>query len=337
MASIATRLTDSYELTHPIAAAGMAFATLSPRLPVAVCEAGALGAFAAGPLPPPFIAANLRAIREQTSGPLNLNLITPFATEAHIDLCVELRPRVVSFHWALPPEDWLRRLRAADIRVWQQVGDAADARRAVELGMDAVIAQGAEAGGHCYGRLPLFVLLPAVLDAVSGQALVLAAGGIVDGRGLAAVLAMGADGASIGTCLLATPEADIADDYKSRIVAAGAGDTLLSSMFGRDLPDFNPMRVIRNRVVEEWHDRIEEIDRLDEQPVVGRMRIAEQDMEMRRFSSLLPVAGASGDFDQMPLTAGQGLGGIRRIRPVAEVIESMAADALRALEAVCPK
>lgn len=333
MTSIRTRLTDRYALAHPIACAGMAFVTLSPRLPVAVCEAGALGAFAAGPFPPDFIRANLTAIAAQTSAPLNLNFITPFITEAHIELAAELQPAVVSFHWALPGQNWIDRLHAAGVDVWHQVGSVADAQRAIDRGVDGIVAQGLEAGGHCYGKLPLFVLLPAVIDAVTNNALVLAAGGIADGRALAGALALGADGAVVGTRLMATPEADIADEYKQRLVAAGAQDTVLSAMFGRDMPDFNPMRLIRNELVSEWHDRVEAIDAMgdQEQPVIGNMQLGDQVMEMRRFSSLLPVAGATGDFDQMPLTAGQGLGAIHEILPAARVIEDMAAEAVRAL------
>ncbi|UCG73903.1 MAG: nitronate monooxygenase [Chromatiales bacterium] len=331
--SIPTRLTDRYGLTHPIACAGMAFVTLSPRLPVAVCEAGALGAFAAGPFPPDFIRANVTAIAEQTNGPVNLNFITPFITDAHIELAAELQPAVVQFHWALPPKDWVDRLHAAGVDVWHQVGSATDAQRAVDLGVEGIIAQGLEAGGHCYGKLPLFALLPAVLDAVGDTALVLAAGGIADGRSMAGALALGADGVVVGTRLMATPEADVADEYKQRIVAAGAQDTVLSSMFGRDMPDFNPMRLIRNALVEEWHDKVDDIDAMGdrEQPVIGTMELGSQVMEMRRFSSLLPVQGATGDFDQMPLTAGQGLGVIHDIRPAGQVIEDMAAEAARAL------
>lgn len=333
MPSIRTRLTDRYDLTHPIACAGMAFVTLSPRLPVAVGKAGALGAFAAGPFPTEFIRANLAAIAEQTDSPLNLNFITPFIGEAHIDLAVEMKPAVVSFHWALPDRAWVERLQSAGIDVWHQAGTVADASAACALGVNAVIAQGLEAGGHCYGELPLFTLLPAVRDAVSKSILVLAAGGIADGRGMAGALALGADGVVVGTRLMATPEADVAEEYKQRIVDAGAHDTLLSGMFGRDLPDFNPMRLIRNRLVNEWHKRIDEIDALadTEQPVVGSMELGGQTVEMRRFSSLLPVQGATGDFDEMPLTAGQGLGAIQDIAKAADVIQRMAEEATEAL------
>lgn len=339
MPSIRTRLTGRYQLAYPIACAGMAFVTLSPRLPVAVAKAGALAAFAAGPFPPGFIRANLAAIAEQTNAPLNLNFITPFINEAHIDVAVEMKPRVVSFHWALPGQAWVDRLHAAGIDVWHQVGTVADADAAGALGVDAVIAQGLEAGGHCYGKLPLFSLLPAVRDAVHRDILVLAAGGIADGRSMAGALALGADGVVVGTRLMATLEADVADEYKQRIVAAGPHDTVLSSMFGRDMPDFNPMRLIRNAVVDEWHERIDEIDAMatGEQPVIGTMELGGQTVKMRRFSSLLPVQGARGDFDQMPLTAGQGLGAIHELAPAADVIARIANEANTALSRVRPR
>jgi enoyl-[acyl-carrier protein] reductase II len=336
MSAMQTRLTETYGLAHPVASAAMAFATLSPRLPVAVGNAGAFAAFAAGPLPIPFIRENLIAIREQTAGPVNLNFIVNFATDEHINLALELGPRVVSFHWQLPPNEWIWKLHEAGIDVWQQVGTVRDAQAARDLGVDLVIAQGAEAGGHCYGRHPLQELLPAVLGAVAKDVLVLGAGGIADGPAVADVLRLGADGAMVGTALLATPEADVADEYKQAIVNAGDDDTVLSSMFGRDMPDFNPMRLIRNKLVNEWHDRVAEVDALlaHEQPVIGSMELVGRRLEMRRFSSLLPVQGATGDFSQMPLTAGRGSGAIHRVEPAGAVVERLARDAEQILEAM---
>lgn len=332
-ASISTRFTEAYGLRHPVAAAPMTFVTNSPALPIAVCEAGALGAFAAGPFPLEFVRHNLREIRNGTQGPINLNLITLFATDEHIELCIEEAPDVVSFHWGHPPRVWIDKLTNAGIRVWEQVGTPDAAKLAVDDGIDLIVAQGSEAGGHCYGELPIFVAVPAIVDAVEG-ALVLAAGGIVDGRGLAAALMLGADGVLLGTRLVATDESDVAPEYKQRIVSGSARDTVLSSMFGRDLPQFNPMRVVRNNIVNEWHDRQRDIDALPEQPVVGTMSVAGQPFELRRFSSFLPVADAQGDFEQMPISAGQGLDGIRDIRPAGPLIEELISDARKVMVTV---
>jgi hypothetical protein len=121
-----------------------------------------------------------------------------------------------------------------------------------------VVAQGWEAGGHNYGGLPTLALVPTVVDAVA-PALVLAAGGIADGRGAAAALALGADGVWAGSRLVATQEAAVHAEHKTRIVAASGEQTVRSSIFGPEWPHFNPMRVIRNRVVEEWNDRLSEV------------------------------------------------------------------------------
>lgn len=321
-----TRFTREYGLRHPIAGAGLAFGTVGPALTVAVSEAGALGAFAAGILPLTHLRETLAAIRARTARPYNLNLITPFATEEHLDLALEARPAVVSFHWRHPRRSWIERLHAAGIRVWEQVGTPEDAVRAAADGVDLVVAQGAEAGGHCYGSVPTLVLVPAVVDAVP-ETPVLAAGGIADGRGLAAALALGADGAWIGTRLLATEEADIAEEYKARLVAARTCDTLLTSAFGTDVPEFNPMRVLANRAARTLGNHPPAAP----PPVVGEMELAGTRMQIHRGASLLPVRGAQGDFEEMALAAGQSVGLVRDILPAAQVIERIAADAARVL------
>ncbi len=325
--TIKTRFSEVYGISHPVAAAGMAFVTLSPALPVAVCEAGALGSFAAGVLPIELIRQNIRAIRGQTIKPININLITLFASDAHIDMCIEERVDVVSFHWRHPSKEWIDRLQAAGIKVWEQVGTADATKLALDDGVDLIIAQGSEAGGHCYGVLPTFVAVPAIVDVADG-ALVLAAGGIVDGRGLAAALALGADGVSVGTRLLATVESDVDEDYKARVCKAGSTDTILSSMFGQEMPDFNPMRVLSNKVVQDWHDRQDEISDADREQVVGHMALAGQELELKKFSSLMPVRGTTGDLDQMALPVGQGLSGIHDVLPAAMVIEDMVSEAI---------
>lgn len=334
-ASIATRLTARFGLRHPFACAGLAFAGMTPPLAVAVARAGAIGAFGAGKLPPPAIAAALAAIRSETDGRINLNFITIFTTEDHIAACEELRPDIVSFHWGHPPCAWIERLRAAGISVWEQVGSVDGAKRAVDDGIEAVVAQGTEAGGHNLGTLPLFALLPAVIDAVAPSALVLAAGGIADGRGVAAALAMGADGVWVGTRMIATQEADIAPDYKQALLAAKGADTVLSSVFGRDTPGFNPMRVLANSIVREYAGREEEApDDPDSQPVIGKMQVAGMELPLHRFSNFVPMSTATGDVDQMPLLAGQGLDLIDDLPPAGEVVERMMADARERLAAL---
>jgi len=334
--TLRTRLTQTYGVRLPVASAGLAFVGMSPALPIAVSEAGAIGAFGVGPLPAAAIAPALSAIRAETSGPININFITIFATEAHIAACEALRPEIVSFHWGHPQPVWIARLHAAGCRVWEQVGSVAAAMLAQADGVDLVIVQGSESGGHNYGELPLAMLLPEIRRALGPDMLLLAAGGIVDGGGLLAALAQGADGVWIGTRLVATQEADAAEGYKARLVAARGTDTKLASLWGRELPVwFNPMRVLENEIVKDWAGRADEVPTdLEAQPLIGEMALAGQPLPIRRFANIVPMASATGDFEQMALLAGQGVGGVNDIVPAAVAIERMMAEAVAILRSV---
>jgi enoyl-[acyl-carrier protein] reductase II len=181
--------------------------------------------------------------------------------------------------------------------------------------------------------LPTFTLVPLVVDAVA-PALVLASGGIADGRGLAAALMLGADGAWVGTRFVATTESEAHDGYKSRVVAAQATETVITGMFGPDNPRFNPMRVLRNRVVRLWQDRVDEIP-VDTTglPVIGHMDLGGEPIEMHRFSNLVPMRGrTTGDLEEMALLAGQGVGLVRAVEPAAAVVAEMTAQATMMLD-----
>ena len=169
--------------------------------------------------------------------------------------------------------------------------------------------------------------MPAVVDAVA-PAMVLASGGVADGRGLAAALALGADAAWVGTRLARPSKSNIHDEYKRRLVAAAGTDTTLSSIFGPHHPHFNPMRVIKNRVVAEFEDRLDEVPHNTEnEPVIGQMDLLGQPTTLRKFSNLVPMPGTTGDFEEMPLLSGQGVGLVRSIEPAGAVVERMAREA----------
>ncbi len=319
-----TRFTEAYGLTTPIAQAGMAFVGMTPDLAVAVSNAGGLGSLGVGLLPAPVLTQMIAGIRAGTAGPFNVNFITVFTEQAQIDAATEAAVPVVSFHWGHPPRAWIDQLHAAGTKVFEQVGSVDAAEAAVDDGVDVVVAQGLEAGGHNYATLPTFALVPLVADAV-GPALVLAAGGIADGRGLAAALMLGADGAWIGTRLVATDESAAHDEYKARLVAAKATDTVRTSLFGPETPDFNPMRVLRNRVVAESPAD-------GDRPVIGQMMLGGEQVEMRRFSNLVPMRGATtGDFEEMALLAGQGVGIVDGVKSAGSVIADITAQAAEML------
>jgi NAD(P)H-dependent flavin oxidoreductase YrpB (nitropropane dioxygenase family) len=330
---LSTRFTEAYGLTTPIAQAGMAFVGMTPDLAVAVSNAGALGSLGVGLMPAPALAQTIRAIRAGTAKPFNVNFITILTDQARIDVVCAAAPAVASFHWGHPSRAWIDQLHAAGVRVFEQVGSVDGARRAVDDGVDVVVAQGIEAGGHNFSTLPTFALVPLVVDAVA-PALVLASGGIADGRGLAAALMLGADGAWVGTRLVATAESAAHDGYKARVVSASGTGTVLTGMFGPDMPQFNPMRVLRNRVVAEWADRAAEIPVDTSQlPVIGHMDLGGQDIELHKFSNLVPMCGlTTGDLEEMALLAGQGVGLVRSVAPAATVIEELTTQARAMLD-----
>jgi len=333
MAAINTRLTEKYQLETPIVQAGMAFAGMAPPLCIAVCEAGAMGSIACvGIIPPEGNQQQMAGTQAGTDKPFHENYITPYTTDAHIAVMAETRPAAVSFHWGAPEASWVSTLKEAGIDIWVQVGSVDDARQAVDGGADVIVSQGSEAGGHNYGAASLLCLTPLVVDAVGADALVVAAGGISDGRGLAAALALGADGAWIGTRFVASEEAMVADEYKDRLVASGIGDTVITHMFGRHHPEFNPMRVLENRIVSEWSDRYEEVPADNSaETLVGRMDLFGEETELRKFTNMVPMKGATGDFDEFPLLSGEGVGLVRNIRPAAEIVKSLTDEAKTAL------
>jgi enoyl-[acyl-carrier protein] reductase II len=331
---ISTRFTDTYGVAYPIAQAGMAFVGMTPELPVAVCRAGGLGAIGVGLMPAPALKATICGVRAGTERPFNINFITSFTSQQQIEVVCQERVPVVSFHWGHPKRGWIDALHRASVKVWEQVGSPDAAKRAVDDGIDLVVAQGTEAGGHNLGTLPTMALLPQVVDAVA-PVLVLAAGGIVDGRGLAAALMLGADGAWVGTRFVATAESGAHPGYKARLVTAHSGDTVSTFVFGPETPDFNPMRVLANRVVRQWNDRVDEIPaEPSARPAIGRVNLMGTDIDLPKFSNFVPIRSTTGDLDEMPLLAGQGVGLVDGIVTANEVITTMVADAERAIRGV---
>jgi enoyl-[acyl-carrier protein] reductase II len=187
-----TRLTREYQLEIPFVNAGMAFVATAP-LATAVCNAGGLGMIGVAAMSPEVVRAQIGEVRRATHRPFGVNIIARFSTPEQIEVLVEERVPVVVFFWDEAPVEWIRRLRAAGSKIWFQIGSVAEARAAMAQEAEALIVQGAEAGGHNRSSAGLLSLLPAVCD-VAGDRLILASGGIADGRTAAAALALGADG-----------------------------------------------------------------------------------------------------------------------------------------------
>jgi NAD(P)H-dependent flavin oxidoreductase YrpB (nitropropane dioxygenase family) len=329
-----TPFTTTYGLQHPIALAPMAFVGTSPGLAVAVCKAGGLGSLAVGPLPAEAVRGLIRAFKASTDGPLHVNFITFLATQPQIQACIDEEVSVVSFHWGHPPRVLVSALQRAGIRVWEQVGSVCAAKESVDSGIDLIIVQGSEAGGHNYGSLPTFVLVPSVLEAVAPTP-ILAAGGISTGRQLAAALLLGADGVSIGTRFVASTEAFAHPEYKQRLAAALGTDTRLTSVYGPNMPQFNPMRVLDVGLANEFAGREEAAPKdLESQPIIATMTLAGEKLPLHRFSSFVPTPDTEGRIEDLPFLAGQGVGLIHNIIPVAQIVQTIVGDAAAALSAL---
>jgi NAD(P)H-dependent flavin oxidoreductase YrpB (nitropropane dioxygenase family) len=211
-------------ITVPIILGPMA-GSVGPELVAAVSNAGGLGLFPLWHREPAEIAANVAATRALTSKPFGLNFNNNYPMAGHLDAAIDAGVTIASFFWGLDAAN-IRRAKDAGMTVFQTIGNAAEARAAVECGADIVVAQGWEAGGHVWSTVATLALVPAVVDAV-GPVPVVAAGGIADGRGLAAVLALGASAGWIGTRFLLATEATIDAARRAKVAAAGEADTVM--------------------------------------------------------------------------------------------------------------
>jgi enoyl-[acyl-carrier protein] reductase II len=323
-----TRITEQYGLKVPFVNAGMAFIATAP-LVRAVCKAGGMGMLGAPAMPPEVLQAAIRDIKAVDPACFGVDFIARFSGMEHIEVCVAERVPVVVFFWDDAPDEWLSRLRGAGSHIWFQVGSVDEAKAAVQRGAQGLVVQGSEAGGHNRAAAATFSLLPAVIDAVPSMPVV-AAGGIADGRTVAAALALGADAVWVGTRLLASFEAYAHPQYKDRIVAAGVEDTARHLIFGPEFPDAST-RGLRNRVVREWEGR-------DNPPpynsvpdselhVIGQARLYGQEFPMKRFCGFPPTPEFTGDFEEMSLLAGESVGQTKQLMSAASIIDEMISGA----------
>jgi len=240
-------------------------------------------------------------------------------------VCVTEKVPVVVFFWDDVPDEWLSRLQKADSHIYFQVGSVDEAKAAVRLGAQGLVVQGSEAGGHNRAVAATFLLLPAVMDAVPSVP-ILAAGGIADGRTVAAALALGADAVWVGTRLLASFEAYAHPQYKDRVVAAGVEDTARHLIFGPEFPDAST-RGLRNRIVREWERRDNpppyRVVPDSEASVIGQARVYGQEFPMKRFCGFPPTPEFTGDFEEMSLLAGESVGQTKQLMSAASIIDEM--------------
>src|SRR3954462_9793034 len=318
-----TALCERLGIELPIIQAPMGGAA-GPNLAAAVSNAGGLGTLPLWRADNETMRRQIRETRALTSRPFAINLVLETPQEERLAVCLEEGVPIISFFWR-DPGSLVTRAKAGGAVVLHTVGSADEAKRAVDSGVDVIVAQGWEAGGHVRGMVATLPLVPAVVDAVSPTPVV-AAGGIADGRGLAAVLALGAAGAWIGTRFLASHEAAIHRRYRELLLRARETDTVyLDNLFDVRWPDA-PHRTLRNKTVDAWEaaGRPASGQRPGEGEVIATSRSIGP---IVRYQSYTPVADVEGDIDALSLWAGQSVGLVSKLQPAGEIVREIAEEA----------
>jgi len=319
---IHTRICDLLGIDHPIVLGGMGTATTA-TLVAAVSNAGGFGTLGTSAFNAATLENEIAAIHERTDKPFGINHLLFQTQEDIFAVTLSARPAVIAFAWARKEQnlrDYFQRAHDAGCKVMHMAGEVTEALRAADAGADILVAQGTEAGGHV-GWMASLPLLPMMVKAVAPLP-VLCAGGIADGRGLAAALALGADGVLLGTRFMATPEAPIHANFKQAIVKSDGHDTVLT-----EIPDLASQRVWpgamsraqRNRFIERWAGREWAI----------RQNAAE-------VGKQVAAARAAGDVDNTPLSFGQDAGLIDSIKSVKDVIQDIVTEAEEILRVRLP-
>jgi NAD(P)H-dependent flavin oxidoreductase YrpB (nitropropane dioxygenase family) len=345
--TLRTRLVTLTGVRHPIVQTGMGWVA-GPRLVAATARAGALGILASATMTLDELRSAVAEVRSRTDAPFGVNLRTDAAdVDERVALLVGEGVTVASFAQA-PDPSMVERLRHAGIVVMPTVGARRHAEKVAEWGVDAVIAQGAEGGGHT-GTVPTTLLLPEVVDAVGERVVVIGAGGYSDGRGLAAALAYGADGIAMGTRFLLTQESRVPDEVKRIYLATPVTGTVVTRRV-----DGAPQRVVRTGVV----DHLEKAGRLTALPRAARNALAfsrHTDASLRALLSegramrhsgdlswaqvvmaanapmMTKAALVDGDTRVGILPTGQVVGNIEELPTVEELVERVVAEAAAVL------
>lgn len=310
-----TPLCDLLEIQHPIMQAGMGGVAYA-ELVAAVCEAGGYGVLGMAGRSPDFIREEMRKVRKLTDRPFGVDLLaaSPESLTASVEIIIA--EGASSFIAGLGvPMPIMEKLKAAGLKVMVVCGAVKHAVKAEQAGCDAVICQGGEGGGHT----GLVGTLPLVSQAVEAVKIpVVAAGGISDGRGLAAALALGAQGVWIGTRFIASTEAHAGQAYREAVVAAQDVDTVRTRCYSG-----KPMRVMSNPYVADWESRPQEIQPFPLQAM---------------HSTQTGVMGGIGgqieglDPDRSCFAMGQSAGGVHDIKPAAQIVAEMVAEAEAAID-----
>lgn len=337
-AAIRTPLTELLGIKYPVMLAGMNGVAHSD-LAAAVSNAGGIGSIGGLMMSPKALTQEINWLKDglvDKSAPFGVDLAIPQIggsarktnhdyTHGHlpelIDIIVAEKTKLFICAVGVPPPWAMEKLHAGGVVVANMVGSVRNTEKALEAGVDIIIAQGSEGGGHT-GDIGTLPLIPQVVDACRGRTnyfgspvICVAAGGVYDGRGLAASLALGADGVWVGTRFICAEESSAPKAHKDKVIAASSSDTIRTLVVsGR------PLRLIPNEYVKMWEKQPDKIREMCDQGVVPLqhdLRTNSQDEQKRR-----------GAFDAINSLAGQAVGGIQRVEPAKKIVEDMVSEAV---------
>ncbi len=316
-----TRLTDLLEIEHPVMLAGMGGVSYH-RLVAAVSEAGGFGTLGASAMRHDELVAEIAGVKAHTAKPFGVDLLTalPGQLESEVQTVIEGGARAFVAGLGVPREV-IDVLHDHAILVGSMAGKVRHAVSAVASGCDFVVAQGTEAGGHT-GQVATMALVPQVVDAVGAQVPVVAAGGLFDGRGLAASLALGADGVWVGTRFIATPEARAVKGYKETLLGLAEDGTVVSRAYTG-----KTCRVVRNQWTQYYDEHPDELAPFPAQAVHAARQGA---------SHLGAPDGTEVDVAREFMPCGQGVGAIDALVPAGELVLQMVAEAEAVLGRLAP-
>ncbi len=315
-----TPLVDLLGCEYPILCAGMG-GVARAELAAAVSEAGGFGCMGMVRESPQFIRAQIKQYRTLSDKPFAVNIVpaatAPDLLEQQVATLIEMNVAAVCLFWDVMPET-VQRFKGEGITVIHQVGSLADAHRALAAGVDILIVQGVDAGGHVWATQSVYTLLPEIcrISAVP----VIAAGGIATGQAIAAAMMLGAQGVSCGTAFLATFESNAHSYHKQRVIDAKADDTLYTTKFHINWPDDAPVRVLRNSVTE--------ASTPEQCNSAERVKIGEQDgQDVFLFATDSPLKGATGELEKMALYAGRSCDDIHGLCSAADRVQQLVKEA----------
>lgn len=311
-----TRITELFEIEHPVMLAGMGGVSYH-ELVAAVSEVGGIGTFGASTMRDGELAREINALKTLTQKPFGVDLLTalPQHLEQGIRDVIAGGARIFVAGLGVP-RDAIDLLHSHNILVGSMCGKVRHAVAAVASGCDFVVAQGTEAGGHT-GLVATMALVPQVVDAVSAQVPVVAAGGLFDGRGLAASLALGADAVWIGTRFIATPEARAVNGYKEALVTSREDDTVISRSYTG-----KPCRVVRNEWTNYYEQNPQDIKTFPQQAIAS---------SQANVNHLGYPSGTQVDTTREFYPAGQGAGAVNSLKPAGDLVLEIVAQAEKIL------